>query len=82
MRGNAAARSENAFGRDHAAQIFGRSFDSGEDDFLATMRAPHGFLRAKDHVTGGRTRTGGQTAPDFFCVRYRPAIEDRREEMD
>ena len=39
VRADAAARGENAFGRNHAAQIFRRSFDANEQDFFAAIGA-------------------------------------------
>ena len=36
---DAAARGQNAFGGDHAAQVFGRGFDADEEHFLAGLAA-------------------------------------------
>ena len=44
--GNAAAASENAFGGDHAAQIFRAGFDAGQHDFLALVRPSASALLA------------------------------------
>ena len=35
VRADAASRGQDAFGGDHAAQIFGRGFDADEQDFFA-----------------------------------------------
>ena len=81
VRGDAAARSQNAFGCNHAAQVFRGSFDPGEHHFLTATSAPHRFFGAQHDVAGSRPRPGGQTAPDFLRRGDRFAIENRGKEM-
>jgi hypothetical protein len=63
---NAAARGEDAFGGYHAAQVFRRSFNAGEHDFLTLLGAHHGFLRIKNDATTSRARPGGKAGADLF----------------
>ena len=81
MRRNAAARSENSLGSDHAAQVFRRRLDAGEHDVFASFRARDRFLGAENNMAAGRARSGGETAANFFCAPHGLTIKNWREQM-
>src|SRR5687767_7657390 len=79
VRTDAAARGGNAFGRNHAAEVFGRSFDADEEHFFLVLRGKDGAIRVEINLAGGGPRTGGKTFGDDFGVPHRGAVEDRGE---
>ena len=81
MGADAAARRENAFGGDHAAQIFGRGFDANEQDLLALGRGLDSAVRVEIDLAAGRARAGGQAAGDDFRRLHGSAIEDGGEHL-
>jgi hypothetical protein len=81
MRRHAATRGQNAFGGDHATQVFRRSFNAGEHDLVAFLGTPHCFFRAEDNMTGSRAGAGRQSATNFFCGARRLTVKDRRQQM-
>jgi hypothetical protein len=81
VRRNPAARRENPFGRDHAAQIFRRRFDAGEHDLFSAIGTRDSFFRAEHDMAARRTRSSSKTAPNFLRVPYCLAIKDWRKEM-
>ena len=64
VRTDAAARGEDAFGGDHAAQIFGRGFDADEQDLLALGGGRDGAVGVEINLAGGGAGTGGQALGD------------------
>ena len=82
MRGHAAARGEDAFGGDHAAQIFGRRLDADEQHLLALLGRRHGAVGVEIDLAGGgaRARRAGRwrSTLAFFDLGD---VEDRREEL-
>jgi hypothetical protein len=53
VRGDTAAGGENALGRDHAAEIFGRGLDADEQHLLALVRGLHGAVGVEVDLAGG-----------------------------
>ena len=76
VRADAAARGEDAFRREHAADIFRRRF-LADEEHLALGRLGFRFVRVEINAARGRAGTGGQTGGDFLRVLDRLAIEDR-----
>ena len=64
VRTDTAARGQNAFGRDHAAQIFRGSFNADEQHFFAAMGRFNGAVGVEINAASGRAGTGGQTFGD------------------
>ncbi len=60
MRGNTTASGENTLRRDHAAQIFRRSFDADEQDFFALRFGFHRAFGVEIDFASGRTRPAGR----------------------
>ena len=81
VRTHAAARGQNAFRRDHAAQIFRRSFDADEQNFLALFRGGNRAVGVEINFAGGRAGTGGQTGGDGLRFLHFGQIKDRREQL-
>ena len=81
VRRNAAARRENPFSRDHAAQIFRRRFDAGEHDLFSVIRTRDSFFCAEHDMAARRARSSSETGPNFLRVPYCLAIKNWREEM-
>ena len=81
VRGDAAFRGENAFGGDHAAQIFRRSFVADEQDLLALLRGGGGAIGVEVDLAGSGAGTGGQTGGDRLRLLHFGDVEDRREEL-
>src|ERR1019366_8295235 len=61
VRTDAALGRQNAFGGDHAAQVFGRSFVANEQNLLALFSGDHGAVGVEIEFAGSRARAGGQT---------------------
>ena len=68
VRTDAAARGQNAFGGDHAAQIFRRGFHAHEQHFFALVGGFDGAVGVEINFAGGRAGAGGQTGGDDFGV--------------
>ena len=81
VRADAAARREDAFGGDHAAQVLGRGFHAHEHDLFAAVRHLDGFLRVENDLAARRARTGGQALADDLRALGRRAVEDRGENL-
>ncbi len=64
VRRHAAARGEDAFGRDHAAQIFGRRLDAHEQHLLALLRGRDRAVGVQVDLPGRGARAGGQAGGD------------------
>ena len=64
VRTDTAAGGENAFGGDHAAQIFRRSFDADEQNLFAFAGGFDGAIGVEINLAGGRAGTGRQTRGD------------------
>jgi hypothetical protein len=81
VRRHAAARGENPFSGDHAAQIFRRRFDAGEHDFFSVIHTRDSLFRAEHDMAARRARSSSQTGPNFLRVLYCLAIKNWRQEM-
>ena len=79
--GNAAARRQNAFRGDHAAQVFRRRFQADEQNFFAVFRGGFGAIRVEVNFSGSRARPRGQPVRDRAQSLERGAVEDRREHL-
>ena len=64
VRRHAAAGGENAFGGNHAAEIFRRRLDAHEQHRLALVRRGHRAIGVEIDPAGRRARTGRQTGGD------------------
>ena len=76
---DAAARGQDAFRREHAADVFRRGF-LAHQEHLALVRFGFGFVRVEVNASRGRAGSGGQSGGDFLRVLDRLAIEDRGEQ--
>ena len=81
VRADAAAGGEDAFGGDHAAQIFGRGFVADEEDLFALLGGVDGAVGVEIDLAGGRAGAGGQTGGDGLGLLDLGEIEDRREQL-
>ena len=68
VRTDAAARGEDAFGGDHAAQIFRRGFVADEQNLFALLGGRDGAIGVEINLAGRRAGTGGQTGGDDFAA--------------
>ena len=73
---HAAAGGQDAFGRDHAAQILGRGFDADEQDLFALVGRFHGLFGVEVDLAGGGAGAGGKAGGDDGGSRPGPC--DRR----
>ena len=64
VRADAAFGGEDAFGGDHAAQVFGRGFVADEENLLALGGGRVGAVGVQIELAGGGARTGGQALGD------------------
>ena len=81
VRRHAAARGEDAFRRDHAAQILGRRLDADEQDLLALLGGRHGAIGVEVDLAGGRARAGRQAGGDHLRLGHFGQVEHRREQL-
>ena len=81
VRTDAAARGEDAFGRDHAAQVFRRSLDAHEENFFAFVRGFDATFGVEVDFAGGRAGTGGEPFGNDLGRFDRVAVEDGREDL-
>ena len=81
VRRHAAARGEDAFGGDHAAQIFGRRLDADEQHLLALLRRGHGAIGVEVDLAGRGAGTGRQAGRDHLRLRHLRDVEHRREQL-
>ena len=81
VRRHAAARGENAFGGDHAAEILGRRLDAHEQHLLALFRRGHRAIGVQIDPAGRRAGTGGQAGGDHRRLGHLRGIEHRRQEL-
>ena len=81
VRRDAALRGENAFGRDHAAQIFRARFVADEQDLFALLRGGGRAIGVQINLAGSRAGPGGKTARDCFRFLHFRDVEDRREKL-
>ena len=77
VRGHAATRRENAFRRDHAAEIFRRGLDADKQHLLAFFRRDDRAIGVEINLARRGARTGRQAGRDdgdlggFFRVEHR-----------
>ena len=81
MRADAAARGEDAFGRDHAAQVFGRSLDAHEEDHFTFVGGFDATFGIEVDFAGGRAGTGGEPFGNDLGRFDRVAVEDGSEDL-
>ena len=67
VRGHAAAGGEDAFGRVHAVDVFGRGFDPHQDDLLAVGLELRRLVGREHDLAGGRAGRGRQAGRDHAC---------------
>ena len=75
VRADAAARGEDAFRREHAANVLRRGL-LADEQHLALGRFGFRLVRIKVDAAGGGAGTGGQPGGDDFRVLDRLAVED------
>ena len=68
VRGNASARRQNPFRRNHAAQIFRRGFEANEQNFFAVGGSRFRALRIEINFSGSSARSGGKPVRDRRCA--------------
>ncbi len=81
VRRHAAARGEDAFSRDHAAQILRRRFDADQQHLLALVGGRHGAVGVQIDLTRCRARPGGQSRGDRLRLGHFPRVEHRRQQL-
>ncbi len=81
MRADAAFRGQDAFGGNHAAQVFRRGFVADEEDLLALGSSRVGAVRVQVNLAGGGARTGGQALGNDLGGLLSFRLEDRGEEL-
>ena len=81
VRADSAAGGEDAFGGDHAAQVFRRSLDAHEENFFTGSRGFDAALGVEVNFARGRAGSGGQAFGDDLGSLDRIAIEDRGEDL-
>ena len=60
VRGDAAARGQDALGGDHAAKVLGGRLDADEEGLLAPLLGVHGAVGVEEDLAGGGAGAGGQ----------------------
>ena len=81
MRAHTAAGGENAFGRDHAAQIFGRGFDADEQNFFTLLGGDHRAISVEIDLAGGGAGAGGKTGGDGLGLLDFGQVKNRGEQL-
>ena len=81
MRANTAFGRQNAFGGDHAAQVFGRGLVADQQHFFALLCGGDGAFRVEVHFAGGRSRPGRQSFGNAFGRFDGFAVEHRRKHL-
>src|SRR5690606_27431341 len=65
VRGDTTASGEDAFGGDHAAEVFRRGFDADEENLLALVGGFNGAVGVEVDLAGGGAGAGGQAGGDL-----------------
>ena len=81
MRTDTSFRREDAFGSNHAAQVFGRGFGADEHNFFAPGGGGVRAIGVEIHFSGGRARAGGQTFRDDPRSLLGLCFKDGREKL-
>ena len=68
MRGHAAARGEDALGRVHAMDVFGRGLDAHQDDLAALRFECFGLVGREHDLAGGCARRRRQAGRDHLAL--------------
>ena len=79
VRGHAAARRDNRFGRVHAVNIFRAGFNPHQNNFRARLSFRFSFIRAKYNFANRRARRGRQSCDDQITRRV--YIQRRMQEL-
>src|SRR6185503_332418 len=81
VRTHAAARGENAFGGDHAAEIFGRGFHSNQQDLFPTLGGFDSAFGVEVDLARGGAGAGRQSGRDGQSVFQSGPVEDRGQDL-
>src|SRR5690606_14290218 len=79
--GHPATSGEDAFGGDHAAEVFRRGFDADEEHLLPLVGGDDGAVGVEVDLAGGGAGTGGQAGGDDLGLLDLGEVEDRREQL-
>ncbi len=81
VRGDAAARRQDALRRNHAAQVFGRGLQSNEQDRLSLFGGGDGALGVQVDLSRGGARSRGQPRRNRLRLLGFRCIEHRRQQL-
>ena len=81
VRADPALGGENAFGSDHAPQIFGRGFVADQQNLFALLGCLHGTVGVHVHPARGSAGAGGKTLRDDLRAGHRFAVENRGQNL-
>ena len=81
VRGDAAFCSEDAFGGDHATEVFGRCLGADEQDFFTFLGGFDSALGVHVDLAGSSARAGGKAGGDDFGFLGFGDVEHRSEEL-
>ena len=81
VRTHAAFGGEDAFGGNHAAQVFRRGFVADEQDLFALLGGGGGAVGVEIKLAGGGAGTGGQALGDDLGGLLGFRVEDRGQEL-
>ena len=79
--GNPTLGGEDAFGSDHAAEVFRGGFVADEEDFFTLGFGDDGTVGVEVDLAGSGTRTGGEAGGDALGFLDVSGVEDRGEEL-
>ena len=77
MGGHAASCGKNAFCSVHTFDVFGRGFQSDEDDLFAVLSSFYRFFSAESYLSASRAGGSRETAGDLFYLLKSSGIESR-----
>ena len=81
VRGDTATGGQDAFGRDHATEIFRGGFDADQQDLLTLFGSLDGAFGVEVDLAGGGTGAGRETGGDDLGLLHIGDVEDGGQQL-